>query len=49
MMVYSNEAVTAEGKCNKRKLPVHWSLKVLKRQKRNTIINNLNRATRTAS
>ena len=48
-IVYSNDVITTEVKRNDRKLPVHWSSKVPKRYKRNAIISDLNRATRTAS
>ena len=36
-------------KRNERKLPVHWSSKVLKQYKTNAVISDLNRATRIAS
>ena len=48
-IVYSNDVLTAEVKRNERKLQVHWSSKVPKRYKRNAIISDLNRATRTAA
>ena len=48
-IVYSNDVITTEIKRNERKLPVHWSSKVSKRYKRNTIISDLNRATRITS
>ena len=48
-IVYSNDVITTEVKRNEGKLPVHWSSKVPKRYKRNAIISDLNRATRTAS
>ena len=40
-MVYSNDVITTSHW-----LPIHWSSKFPKRYKRNTIIINLNRATR---
>ena len=49
MIVYSNDILTTEVKRNERKLPFHWSSKVLKRYKRNAIISDLNRATRISS
>ena len=48
-IVYSNDSIATEVKCNERKLPVHWSSEVAKRYKRNVIIGNLNRATGIAS
>ena len=48
-IVYSNGVITTEVRSNERKLPVHWSSKVPKWQKKNAIISNLNRATRIAS
>ena len=48
-IVYSNDSIATEVKCNERKLPVHWSSKVVKRYKRNAIIGDLNRATGVAS
>ena len=48
-IVYSNDVITTEVKRNERKLPVHWSLKLPKRYKRNAIISDLNTATRIAS
>ena len=44
-IVYSNDLITIEVKRIERKLPVHWSSKVLKQYKRNAIISDLNRST----
>ena len=44
-IVYSSDVITTEVKRNERKLPVHWSSKVPKRDKRNAIISDLNRVT----
>ena len=48
-IVYSSDVITTEVKRNERKLPVHWSSKVPKRDKRNAIISDLNRVTRIGS
>ena len=44
-IVYSSDVITTEVKRNESKLPVHWSSKVPKRDKRNAIISDLNRVT----
>ena len=48
-IVYSNGVITTEVRSNERKLRAHWSSKVLKWQKKNAIISDLNRATHIAS
>ena len=48
-VIYEKNFITAKEYRNKRKLPVHWSSKILKRYKRNAITGDLNRAARMAS
>ena len=48
-IIYEDNQIKTKVHRNERKFPVHWTSKILKRYKRNTVNADLNRAARIAS